>query len=461
MVDAAQKPSTSDRTAAASPPPPAAASGDDGPAVTGRGARALRARQVTVVALLFGGYAACYFCRADLSAAMPMLAEELAATGMPAGEAVVRLGTLYSAGVLAYALGKLFLTGLGDFWGGRRSFLAGLGGATAFTVLFALGGGLPIFTLAWIGNRVTQSIAWAGALKVCSKWFDFSSYGTVIGILSLSYLVGDAIARPVMGLLIGQGIGWRGLFAAAAAVAGTFWLANLLLLRESRVDAGHSEARANPRNLYAAAEAAPRNVLELVRPLLTSRAFALVCLLSFGCTIVRETFNIWTPVYLKDAIGYGTGSAASLSAVFPAVGAVSVLVTGWLSDRLGAQTRPLLLCAGLAATAVALLFLTAARGSATPPGVSVLMIGVVAFCLLGPYSYLGGAFALDFGGKRAGAVSSGIIDGVGYLGGALAGGGVAKLAVLYGWRGVFVALAAVSLASALAAGYLYTHQRRA
>lgn len=423
-------------------------------------ARLLRSRQIATVALLFAGYAAYYFCRADLSAAMPMLAEELTGQGLSAGEAVVRLGTLYSAGVLAYALGKLFLTGLGDLWGGRRSFLFGLGGAAAFTLLFAAGGGLPMFTLAWVGNRLTQSIGWAGALKVCSKWFDFSSYGTVIGILSLSYLVGDAVARPLMGALIGHGVGWRGVFVAAAAVAGALWLANLLFLRESRVDTGHAEARANPRNLHAGTDAAPRNLLELTRPLFRSRAFVLVCLLSFGCTIIRETFNIWTPVYLRDAIGYGPDSAASLSAVFPAVGAVSVVGTGWLSDRLGANGRPLLLFGGLGAAAVALLFLTASRGSATPPLLSVLMIGIVAFCLLGPYSYLGGAFALDFGGKRAGAAASGIIDGIGYLGGALAGGGVAKVSVLFGWRGVFVSLAAISAASALAAGYLYIHERR-
>jgi sugar phosphate permease len=423
-------------------------------------ARALHVRQVATLALLFAGYAACYFCRADLSAAMPMLAEELRARGLSAGEAVVRLGTLYSAGVLAYALGKIFLAGLGDLWGGRRSFLVGVGGAAAFTLLFAAGGGLPVFTLAWIGNRLTQSIGWAGALKVCSKWFDFSSYGTTIGILSLSYLVGDAVARPVMGLLIGQGVGWRGLFAVAATVAGTLWLANLLFLRESRVDAGHTEALVNPRNLYASRDIAPRNPIELVLPLLASGAFWIVCLLSFGCTIVRETFNIWTPVYLRDAIGYGTGSAATLSAVFPAVGAVSVLITGWLSDRLGANGRPLLLLGGLAATAVALLSLTASRGMTTAPIVSVALIGVVAFCLLGPYSYLGGAFALDFGGKRGGAASSGIIDGVGYLGGVLAGGGVARVSVLFGWRGVFASLAAVSAVSALAAACLYLHQRR-
>jgi len=64
----------------------------------------------------------------------------------------------------------------------------------------------------------------------------------------------------------------------------------------------------------------------------------------------------------------------------------------------------------------------------------VVVIGVVAFCLLGPYSYLGGAFALDFGGKQASASASGIIDGIGYLGGVLAGDTVARLSVAFGWR---------------------------
>jgi sugar phosphate permease len=264
----------------------------------------------------------------------------------------------------------------------------------------------------------------------------------------------------MMGLMIEHGFGWQSLFWFAAAVAGALWLANGLLLRESRTELGHAEARANPHNLYATAESRPVTVAEFVRPLLTSGAFCLVCLLSFGCTVIRETFNNWTSVYLHDAVGYSTARAAGLSAVFPAVGAVSVLVTGWLSDRLGPNGRPILLLAGLTATAAALVPLTLFGTVAGRPEIAVLMIGVVAFCLLGPYSYLGGAFALDFGGKRAGAASSGIIDGVGYLGGTLAGDGVARISVAYGWRGVFFSLAAVSAASAIAAGFLYIDERR-
>ena len=421
----------------------------------------LRYQQMTMVALLFGGYAALYFCRADLSVGMPLIINQLVGHGISRPEAIVRMGTISSLGVLAYALGKLFLGGLGDFWGGRVSFLIGLGGATACTLLFAAGGTVPVFTIAWLGNRLTQSIAWAGLIKVSSKWFDFSSYGMIIGILSISYLIGDAAARQCMGVFIGRGSGWQPLFYFAAAVAGFWFIVNLCFLRESRIELGYAEAKPNPLNLYAATESRPRSIRTLLKPLWRSRAFVLVCLLSLGCTIIRETFNIWTPFYLRSYLGYTMSDAAGMSAVFPGVGAVSVLVTGWLSDRLGVNGRALLLFLGLTATAAALLVLMLVRSSTSGALLPLLAIGTIAFCLLGPYSYLGGAFALDFGGKQAAAVSSGIIDGVGYLGAVVAGDSVARLSVDFGWPGVFFALAAVSALAAVGAGRLYLLGARA
>jgi sugar phosphate permease len=415
----------------------------------------LQKRQIAVVLLLFGGYGALYFCRADLSVATPMLIEELHAGGMDRGAAIIRLGTISSLGVLGYAVGKLFLGGLGDFWGGRINFLIGLAGAAVFTVLFASTGALPVFTLAWLGNRLTQSLSWAGLIKVSSKWFNYSSYGTIVGILSVSYLVGDALARQLMGVLIQHGYGWRALFYFAAAVVGVLLLLNLLFLRESRAALGFEEARTNQLSLYAQSESRPPSVAALLRPLFSSRAFLIVCLLSLGCTVVRETFNNWTPLYLKDYLGYTTADAAGLSAIFPGVGVVSVLLIGWLSDRMGVSGRPMLMFIGLCATTVALLGLMSFPSGAGNGWLPVLTIGAIAFCLLGPYSYLGGAFALDFGGKQGSAVASGMIDGIGYLGGALATNSVARISVAYGWQGVFVTLAVFSALSAVGAGYLF------
>src|SRR5882757_9297255 len=177
----------------------------------------LRRRQIITVLLLFGGYAGLYFCRADLSVAAALLKKKLKSRGMSQDEAIVRMGTIASLGVLGYAFGKLFLGGLGDFWGGRINFLIGLAGATVFTLMFAATGLIPVFTVAWVGNRLTQSLSWAGLIKVSSKWFNYSTYGTVIGILSVSYLVGDAVARQLLGALIHHGFGWRALFYFAAA----------------------------------------------------------------------------------------------------------------------------------------------------------------------------------------------------------------------------------------------------
>ena len=422
--------------------------------------KSLRASQIVTVLLLFGGYAACYFCRADLSVATPYIVDELGRKGIPHEEAVLRIGQMTSLGVLAYALGKLFLTGLGDFWGGRRNFLIGLAGATVFTGLFASGSALSLFTLAWFGNRLTQSIAWAGLIKVTSKWFDYTSHGAIAGILSISYLVGDALARHWMGGILEQGFAWRMVFYFAAAVAGALLIGNLLFLRESRADAGYPEATPHPANLFGGAESRPGSVRALLVPLFRNRAFQIVCLLSFGATIVRETFNTWTPMYLHEHAGYSESAAAGMSAVFPAVGVISVLLSGWLSDRLGKSGRSIVMFFGFASSAAALLVLTLLQPTVSGSTFAVAIIGLIAFCILGPYSYLGGAYALDFGGKQAGAAASGLIDGIGYLGGILAGDTVARVSVSFGWKGVFVALAVVCALAAASSAYLYLWSAR-
>jgi len=82
--------------------------------------------------------------------------------------------------------GSFFLGGLGDFWGGRRNFLIGLAGATGFTLLFAAGGVMPVLhdRLARQTGSPSRSPG-AGLIKVTSKWFDYTSHGAIIGILSV------------------------------------------------------------------------------------------------------------------------------------------------------------------------------------------------------------------------------------------------------------------------------------
>ena len=417
--------------------------------------------QILMVSLMVIGYSGYYLCRSNFSVALPMIIQELGARGMHADVAQIRLGLIASLGVLAYAIGKFVAGGLSDFLGGRRTFLGGMAGSVFFTVVFALSGGIPLFTLAWIGNRLVQSFGWAGMVKISSRWFSYSSYGTIMGIVSLSFLFGDAASRQFLAILIDYGFGWRGLFFIAAGVL-LFWvIVNTALLKDTPREIREEEPPANPQNLFAASDSdsAPMSIRSLLSPLLRSKVFLLVCLLSVGLTLVRETFNLWTPTYFAQAVGMSNADAAQKSALFPLFGGISVLLAGYLSDRMGKGARAAIILFGLLLAGLALLVLGYGDfgGSRFWP---VSLTALVAFLMIGPYSYLAGAIALDFGGKRGSATVSGIIDGSGYLGGVLAGDSMARISVAYGWRGAFAVLAAVCWVLSLAAAVYWLNQRR-
>jgi sugar phosphate permease len=88
----------------------------------------------------------------------------------------------------------------------------------------------------------------------------------------------------------------------------------------------------------------------------------------------------------------------------------------------------------------------------------VILVALVALLTLGPYSFLAGAIAMDFGGKRGSGTASGVIDGIGYLGGVLSGGAMARISVVYGWNGAFLLLALIAMLSSVAAGFFLRGQ---
>lgn len=406
------------------------------------------------IALLMAGYSGYYFCRSNLSVCLPQMIAEMASRGVAPDAAKIHFGSIVSFGVLIYAVGKFISGSMADMFGGLKNFLGGMAGAILFTVVFALSGGFPLFTLAWLGNRLFQSAGWAGLVKVASRWFSYSTYGTVMGVLALSYLFGDAISRYIMSLLLGAGMGWRGIFLVGAALLTVLLLLCFLFLRETAQERGLPAPIANPLNVYGdKAEEEPeahQSLSEILRPLLASPTFWVVCLISLGTTLLRETFNFWTPDYFVEFVGLSAPQAASRSALFPLFGGLSVLVSGLLSDRLGLNGRNRVLMGGLALSAVCLGALAITPHGANP-WLAVSLVALTGFLMLGPYAFLSGAISLDFGGKRGSATAAGIIDGVGYLGGYLSGDAVARVTVYYGWGRAFALLAGIAALTAAAA----------
>jgi sugar phosphate permease len=114
---------------------------------------------------------------------------------------------------------------------------------------------------------------------------------------------------------------------------------------------------------------------------------------------------------------------------------VAALAVGAISDKLGKGRRAPIMAASLAVVVVLVMVL--GHAGIHDATAAAFLIGGVGLFLLGPYSLLAGAVALDIAGKRGTATATGIIDGAGYLAGALSGYVLGAVADHAGWSAVF------------------------
>ena len=412
--------------------------------------------QLRTVVGLFVGYSAYYLCRSNLAVAAPLLIREFGSRGLDKGV----LGQLASVGVLFYALGKVFNGVLGDFLGGKKIFLLGMVGAVVATVAFGLGQGVALFFAAWAANRLVQSMGWAGLVKLTVNWFSYRAYGRIMGLLSLSYLVGDIAAKLVLGQLLDLGLGWRGLFMAAAGVLALVALANWLGLAATPASVGLEAPPASPTSLFTSPDPAadqPTSLGALLRPYFRSPSFLLMLGLSFGLTALREAFSFWVPTYLVEAAHLSAGAASQYSALYSGFGMVSILGAGYISDTWLRGQRGALILAASAGLVPVLLLMSQPGGGRWLP---LALISLVGLLLLGPYSFLAGAMSLDAGGRQGAATASGLVDAVGYAGATGALWLTGALAEHRGWNAAFLALALLAAATAVVALVFYRAQEQ-
>ncbi len=406
--------------------------------------------QGITLATLFVGYAGYYLCRSNLSVVTPLLLQDPTGSG-PTRE---QIGAIASAGVLCYALGKFTNGILGDFLGGRRLFLLGMAASTVCTVLFGLSSGLPVLLVLWAVNRYVQSMGWGSLLKLVAVWFPLHRQASLMGVLSMSFLLGDALARLYLGLFISQGVGWRGVFLIAAATLGAITAISLFTLKARPGDLGLPEPAVNPENIFGADGNTlhPESLTSLLRPLLVNPIFWMVCAMKVGLTLIRETFHFWIPTYLTEQAGMDPGEAAQSSMLFPLVGAVAAVLAGSLSERLNRQHgRVAVPSLVLLTAALGVLAMVPVEGQ---PVRALLLLSAVAFFLLPPYSLCTGIIPLDLGGKRGSSTTAGLLDSASYLGAVFSGYGIGRIVQHYGWPAAFALLAGTA-GLTLLAGILY------
>jgi len=403
---------------------------------------------VGTVAALALGYVGIYLCRKNLAVAVPLLGR---AFGASRGE----IGRVASIGTAAYALGKLTLGPLVDRVGGRAGFLTVLFAVALFGGLSAAAPSLVLLTVGYSANRAAAAGGWPAIMKLVPTWFRAGRQGTVVAVLSLSYVLGGVAATLLVRQVLAQGGGWRAVLAVPSVVLLAVGIVCAFAVRTGPLTAespgGASDQDRGDRRARRPGDppAIPRAPW---RALLSRPQFLVVCALSFTLTLMRESFNTWSVDFLASiqlAGAHSLSAAALQSTTFDLAGGLGILIMGVGYDRTPVRARRWLIAGILGSLALVLVVLPGAVARA--PAAGVWLVAAVGLLVYGPYSLLAGVFAVESGGAAAAATAAAIIDAVGYLAGILAGEALGRVLDWGGYPLGFECLAAITASSALLA----------
>lgn len=389
-----------------------------------------RADRFVAWGLTWLAYASYYFGRKGFSVVKSTLRQTLLVSERTLGV----IDTLYLA---TYACG-LFASGYaGDRVGARRLIGYGLCASAVCCAAFGAMNTALGFGIAFCINGLAQSTGWPATTRAMAEWTTPRNRGTVMAFWSTCYQVGSIVATDAAAYALRRS-GWRAAFFGPAAwMLGVALLVLLFLRRGDRERAPRAPSTTTPSQApeRLAQRAALRN------PVLWAFGTSY-----FFIKYVRYALLFWLPYYLSARLGYAADRAAYVSNAFEAGGILGVIGLGMISDRVRRYSRATLSIVSLIGLSVSL-----AVCAALPPGevwLTVLCLALVGAFLFGPDALLSGAAAQDAGGAAA-ATATGLVNGVGSIGGMLEGLTLPLISAHFGWQAMFPLLAGSALCAAI------------
>jgi len=130
-------------------------------------------------------YGAFYFCRANISAAVPGLQAPVGEGGM--GFNGEQVGLILASLKITYGLGQLVNGQLSERVSPRLLLAVGMFGSAALNVVFGLASGFYFLLFVWAANGYGQSLGWTPCVRVIGNWIPVLRRGKAIGIIGTGY----------------------------------------------------------------------------------------------------------------------------------------------------------------------------------------------------------------------------------------------------------------------------------
>jgi phosphoglycerate transporter family protein len=391
--------------------------------------RQYRYWRIRILYSLVLGYAAFYIVRQNFTVAAPAMLREF-------GYTKSQIGWVFTLFSIIYGFGKFISGAICDRTNARHFMTIGLIGASLCMFLIGFSSSIWVFALLYALSAAFQSMGWPPVSRLMTHWYTPQELGTRWGIVNASHQFGSIIILWGGSWLL-EHFGWRSVFIVPALIA--LLLVGILFerLRDTPESLGlpSIEEKEGLVQTFVTEEGGRITFKEIfMEHILPNRALWYVCMANFFLYIIRMGFFNWAPTFLQEARGSSALESGAQSSLFELTGAMGGLFAGWASDRIfkGHRNR-----AGFyfMAVLIGLLFLFW-KLPITLPAANTLLLFMIGFFLYGPQTLVGVSGA-ELGSKRASAAANGLTGTFGYLGGAVSGIGVGKVADLWGWDAVF------------------------
>jgi MFS transporter, OPA family, sugar phosphate sensor protein UhpC len=381
---------------------------------------------------IFIGYAFYYFTRKSFTFAMPGLMAELHLDKSQLG----LLGSVFS---ISYGLSK-FASGVLSDCSSPRYFMAlGLLCTGVCNILFGLSSSLFFFALFWGFNGWFQGFGAPPCIRFLTQWYSHTERGAWWSTWSTSHNIGAFLIPWIVGWTL-DSWGWRYAMyiPGCICILGSVFLINRLRDTPQSIGLPTIEKYRDDYSISVSGEDQPLGFWTIIYLyILKNKYIWLLALAYFFIYIVRIGISDWTALFLIEEKEYSLIGASGSVSLFEIGGLTGGLTAGWSSDRLfGARRGPVNILYAVAIIGALFLFRSIPAGYPLLDSMSIFLLG---FTVFGPQMLIGVA-AAEVTHKHAVATSNGFIGLGAYMGAAVAGYPLGKIAHELGWSGYFSAL---------------------
>lgn len=381
--------------------------------------------QLHLLLACFAAYTAAYISRCNLSPALDAIA-------LSFGVSAAQVGILPTCFAIPYAFGQIVSGLLADRYPAPRLMLIGLLGSAAVNVLFSVCPYFPLLAALWFVNGLLQSMIWTPIMRILADQFPDSVRDHAAFFMSLTLIFGYLLAWALSGLLTVL-FSWRAAFLISGLITAAIAVPSVLSIKQSAV-AVPPQPREQPQ-----ARAPIRQLL-----LGTNLILLLICCIANG--YVRDSISYWATKLLMDTQGIDLNSAVGIILIIPCVNFLGIQMGKAAYQRTGNS---------LYLSSLLLFALCTVLCAVLGPVSAVSFVGCVAvLVLISAMSYglnplLTTLMPLLYSHMNRVALAAGLLDAMIYVGSAFSGFFAGYLSDRFGWNGVFLSWAALSLLGTL------------